>query len=181
MKEADALTAKQARFIEEYLVDRNATQAAVRAGYAKSGAAEEGSRLLRNAKVRAALDAAIDAQQQRTQVTADRVLQELARLAFFDISQAFDADGRLLPIRSMPEDLRRAIQGFEVETLYAGTGRERGEVGITSKFKMPDKGRALELLMKHLGMFKPEEVKVEAGDSFAALVDRAIKKDEADQ
>src|SRR5919197_2742959 len=89
------LTPKQARFCAEYLIDLNATQAAIRAGYSPRTANEQGARLLAHVSIAAAISQAKQAQAERTGITADRVLQEIARLAFVDIRKLFDAEGRL--------------------------------------------------------------------------------------
>lgn len=146
------LTPKQQAFVAEYLVDLNATQAFIRAGYTARGNAAEvnASRLLRNAQVQQAIQEALQARQQRTQVTADRVVQELARLAFFDIGKLVREDGTPLGLHEMDEDTRRAIAGLEV----ARVGNADVGVGEVLKFKLADKKGALELLGRHLGIFE---------------------------
>lgn len=79
-----ALTAKQARFVDEYLIDLNATQAAIRAGYSAGSAEVEGSRLLRNAKVAAEVSSRQAERAKRTEITQDRVLEELWAIATAD-------------------------------------------------------------------------------------------------
>ena len=76
------LTAKQARFVSEYLIDLNATQAAIRAGYAKSGAGVEGVRLLANAKVAEAIALGRAKQERRAEIKADDVIRELVKIGF---------------------------------------------------------------------------------------------------
>ena len=78
------LNDRQARFVAEYLVDLNATQAAIRSGYSARSAYSTGERMLRNAEVAAAIAEAQAARSRRTEVTADRVVLELARVAFGD-------------------------------------------------------------------------------------------------
>ena len=85
---------RQARFVDEYLLDLNATQAAIRAGYSAKTAQEQGSRLLSNVIVQDAVAEAMAARSERTQVTAGRVVQELAKIAFADM-----ADYRTLQIK----------------------------------------------------------------------------------
>lgn len=87
-----ALTPKQARFVQEYLIDLNATQAAVRAGYSERTACEQGSRLLANVKVQAALQAAMQARQARTEVTQDYVIGKLVEIADKAASDCQDSD-----------------------------------------------------------------------------------------
>lgn len=147
------LNERQRRFVAEYLVDLNATQAAIRAGYSEKTAASQASDLLRNPKVAEAIRVAQDKRLQRIEITADRVLQELALVAFADIGRAFGKDGGLLPLLDMPEEVRRALAGVEVDELFEGRGDERQQVGVTRKIKMNDKLRGLEMLGKHLRLF----------------------------
>ncbi|HTL13079.1 MAG TPA: terminase small subunit [Bdellovibrionota bacterium] len=140
-------------FCQEYLVDKNATKAAERAGYSKNSAQEQGSRLLSDAMVRARVDELLANQEKRTQITADRVLKELARVAFMDLSGAYNDAGGLLAVKDMPEDVRRAIAGVKIYDEFDGVGREREKIGETTEIKTIDKVRALELLGKHLKLF----------------------------
>lgn len=144
------LTHKQRLFVEEYCVDRNGTQAAIRAGYAPGSAEVTASRLLSYTKVSRAVACALAQLEKRINVDAVRVLTEYARIAFADVTQAFDASGNLLALRDMPYDLRRAIASFEVVT-------HQGEDGRTStrlaKVKFHPKPQALEALGKHLQLF----------------------------
>jgi phage terminase small subunit len=145
------MTPKQARFVEEYLVDLNATQAFIRAGYTARGNAAEvnAARLLRKAQVQSAISEAMQARRQRTEVTADRVVKELARLAFLDPGKLFNADGAPLRVADLDEDTRRALAGLDV----VAVGNSDVGVGQVLKLKLADKPRVLELLMRHLGMF----------------------------
>src|SRR3546814_11679655 len=97
------ITEKQQRFAEEYLVDLNATQAAIRAGYSVRTAKQQGARLLTNADVAAAITEGRKRQQERTEITATRVAQEMARIEFGDIRQLFHEHGPLRPIPALVE------------------------------------------------------------------------------
>jgi phage terminase small subunit len=144
------LTPKQAAFVREYLVDLNATAAATRAGYSERNAESIAYQLLQKTLVREAIAAAMEERSKRTEITADRVLQELARMAFFDARRLFANDGSPLPVTEMDEDTARAVIGLDVATIG------NGEVGIGQvlKLKLADKKGALELLGRHLGMWK---------------------------
>lgn len=111
---AQNLTNKQRCFVEEYLVDLNGTQAAIRAGYAKSGAAVEAHRQLRNAKIAAAINEALA---ERTGITRMRIVDELAAVAFTHIGELLTWDElgivKLKAIEDMSERARRAIQAFK--------------------------------------------------------------------
>lgn len=164
-----ALTPKQERFAAEYLIDLNATQAAIRAGYSAKTSSSQGERLLRNVEVSKAIQAAQKAREQRTHITQDRVLQELARIAFFDIRKLYRDDGTMKDPHEMDADTAAALASIEVkEELERGDvdeeleaqphggalKRKRGELvaGYTIKAKVFDKGSALQLAMRHLGM-----------------------------
>jgi len=160
-----ALTPKQSRFVAEYLGDLNACQAAIRAGYSARTAQKIGSENLSKPEVKRAIDEALARRAARVEVKADDVLRELLRLAGTDIGRAFDAQGRLLPLAQMPEDVRRAIASVEVLESDEGPG-------VVRKVKFWDKPRALELLGKHLRLFV-DKVEHSASEDLAALLVQA--------
>lgn len=139
------MTKKQDRFVLEYLIDLNATQAAIRAGYSPATANEQGARLLANVSVRAAIDKAIAERSRRTGVNSDRVVMELAKIAFVNANDVIDAETATIKPGAAREDTA-AIQSVKVKTF--------GEDGLEREIRMADKLKALELLGKHLGMFK---------------------------
>lgn len=147
------LTPKQQSFVDEYLVDLNAKQAAVRAGYSRKTAEVQGSRLLRNAQVRKAVNEGKKERSERTRTTADEILLELRKIALADIAEAFDDEGRLRPLREIPAEVRKAISGVEVSQEFEGSGRNRYHSGDLMKVKFWEKTKALELLGKHLRLF----------------------------
>jgi phage terminase small subunit len=147
------LTARQQRFVAEYLVDLNATAASVRAGYSAKTAPQQGPRLLQHPTVAKEISAALERRSARLEIKADDVLRELLRLARVDIGEAFDDEGKLKPLKEIPEDVRRAISGIEVDELFDGHGENRMSIGVTRKLKFWDKTRALEMLGKHLKLF----------------------------
>lgn len=140
------MTNKQARFVEEYLIDLNATQAAIRAGYSPNTAQEIGSENLKKPMIKAAVDAAMAERSTRTGVNQDRVVRELARIAFVKITDVANSDGTIKTDAS--DDDLACIESIKVKRSDNDTGYmfER-EVKLSSKMK------ALELLGKHLGMF----------------------------
>lgn len=140
------LTEKQQRFVEEYLIDLNATQAAIRAGYSVKTADVQGSRMLGNVKVQQAISEAMAERSKRTGVNQDRVVQELARIAFIKITDVVNADGEIRSNAS--EDDLACIESIKCKRFDTDTGSgEEREVKISPKLK------ALELLGKHLGMW----------------------------
>jgi phage terminase small subunit len=154
-KNAQLLTARQERFVAEYLVDLNGKQAAIRAGYRAKTAEFQASRLLRNVKVQAAITRAKAARAKRTHITADRVLRELASVAFSDVGQVLDFSGkkpRLRLARAIPQAARRALRSIKVKRYLEGTGAAAREVEVT-ELRFWDKNAALEKLGRHLHLF----------------------------
>lgn len=147
------MTKKQKRFIEEYLIDLNATQAAIRAGYSPDTAKSIGSENLTKPDIQAHIARAMAERSKRTGVSADRVVMELAKIAFVNANDVIDADTATLKPDAAPEDTA-AIQSVKVKTF--------GEDGLEREIKMADKLKALELLGKHLGMFK-DKVELSGG------------------
>lgn len=147
-----SLNARQQRFVDEYLVDLNATQASIRAGYSKKGATVRGAELLANRKVAEAISAAKASRAERVQITQDRVLQELARIAFFDPRKLFRADGSPLEITELDGETAAVLAGLDIVVERTDEGRD----GYSSvrKYKLTNKLGALEAAMRHLGMFK---------------------------
>lgn len=145
------LTAKQARFVEEYLVDLNATQAAIRSGYAEKSASVEGARLLANAKVGEAVAAGLKARSERTKIDADWVLTRLAEEADADLADLYDDDGNLKPMKKWPKIWRKGlVQGIEVEELFEGRGEDREHIGRVRKLKLDSRIKRIELIGKHV-------------------------------
>lgn len=150
---AEELTAKQKLFCQEYLVDLNGTQAAIRSGYSAKTAQEQSSRLLSNVMICSTIERLLQKRQKKVEVTADDILHELLILAKVDLSEAFDDLGHLRPIKEIPENVRRAISNVEVFEEFEGSGKNKVYIGQTKKIKFWDKTKALELLGKHLKLF----------------------------
>jgi phage terminase small subunit len=159
------LTKKQRIFVKEYLVDSNATRAARAAGYSKSSADQIGSRLLKHVKVAAELDRLTTKRCEKLEITADRVLAELARLAFVDPRKFFNADGTAKDIAELDDDTAPSLAGIEVDEIWKGRGEDRKKVGETKKFKIADKGINLERLGKHLKLFTDKVEHTADGES----------------
>lgn len=146
------LTPKQAIFIAEYLIDCNATRAASAAGFAASSAHVTGARLLKNATIAAAIAERQQQRQQKLKITAERVLEEIAKLAFYDPKDLFDARGFLKPVTEMDDITRAAIAALDTETReIAGEGPLQRT--LLKKIKLADKGLNLERLGRYLKLF----------------------------
>jgi len=160
------LTARQQRFVEEYLKDLNATKAAARAGYSAKTSNEQGSRLLANASVAEAIAKAKAARSARTEITQDRVLKELARLAFSDVRHYTIGDTGLVDLaEGAPEDAHVAVSTIEREVFH-------GETGTTykTKVKLWDKPGMLRLAGKHVGIKGFADQLEVKGDGVAPVV-----------
>lgn len=145
------LTPKQKRFCEEYLIDLNATQAAIRAGYSPETAGKIGHENLKKLEIRARIDAKIAERSRRTGVNADRVVRELAKLAFVNAPDVIDIDSATI-VENASRDDTACISAVKVKS---------GDDFIEREIRLCDKTKALELLGKHLGMFS-ENVKLSA-------------------
>lgn len=140
------LTVKQQRFINEYLIDLNATQAAIRAGYSVKTANEQGAQNLAKLSIQQAISEKMAERSRRTGVNQDRVVLELAKIAFVKITDVVDLEGRIR--EDANEDDLACIESMKYKESESDTSSSVGrEVKISSKLK------ALELLGKHLGMW----------------------------
>ena len=149
------LTAKQERFVEEYLIDLNATQAAIRAGYSPLSARQVGTENLSKPSIRACIDKEMAERSKRTGINQDRVIRELARLAFVNANDVIDIEEATLK-SGATEDDTAAIASVKVKTIPTKEGE-----GVEREIRLTDKLKALELLGKHLGMFK-EKIDIDA-------------------
>lgn len=151
-----ALTAKQRRFVDEYLIDLNATQAAIRAGYSEKTARAQGHRLLTDVDIASAVQEAQASRAERTEITQDAVLRELAKIGFANMQDYMRAgsDGDpYLDFSQLTRDQAAALAEVTVEDFKDGRGEDARDVRRV-KFKLADKRAALVDIGKHLGMFK---------------------------
>lgn len=143
---ARKLTDKQKKFVEEYLIDLNATQACIRAGYSVKTAKEIGAQNLTKLNIQEAISRAMAERSKRTGINQDRIVQELARIAFVKITDVVDPDGEINTNAS--DDDLACIESYKVEDSDSVNGSSsKREVKLASKIK------ALELLGKHVGMW----------------------------
>lgn len=143
-----ALTPKQQLFVEEYLIDLNATQAAIRAGYSPNNADKIGSELLGKTRVSEAIKIAMAERSRRTGINQDRILAELAKIALVNPARVVNFDEATIREDALPEDLA-AVASVEVKRFPTKDGE-----GIEREVKFHDKNKALDLAGRHLGMFK---------------------------
>lgn len=166
------LTPKQRLFVQEYLIDLNAKQASIRAGYSPANAEFQGHQLINNPKVKQAIELAMYEREQRTKVTQDRVIEELAKIAFLnatDVINEYDASLR----SGVSREDTAAISSIRVKRIPTRDG-----FGIEREIKLHDKIRALELLGKHLGLFN-DKLNITADAVVRIVDDLSDSKDDA--
>ena len=142
-----ALTAKQKVFIEEYLIDLNATQAAIRAGYSPDTAGAIGNENLKKPEIRARIDKAMAERSRRTGINQDRILIELARIGLINPDKLINFTEATVKEDASEDDMA-AIASVKVKIIPTDDGNI-----VEREIKMYDKIKALELCGKHLGMF----------------------------
>lgn|SRR5574340_981798 len=147
------LTPKQSLFVKEYLVDLNATQAAIRAGYSSKTAEKTGHENTRKPEIRAAIDEAQRKRAAKTEFNADRVLKEIERVSTVDPVNLFNEDGTMKRMQDIPEDVRRAVASVEVVELFEGKGEKRKWIGYLKKIKLVPKNESLNMAGRHFKMF----------------------------
>ena len=144
------LTAKQERFVQEYVIDFNATQAAIRAGYAKNRADQTGYENLKKPEIQKRIQALKEKTANKLEITAERVLLERARIAFANISGLFDKDGNVKSIDKISKDLTPAIAHINIIESPEGTR--------ILKFRLENKNSSLNALGKYLGLYERNNV-----------------------
>lgn len=141
---SEELTPRQTEFVRTYLECGNATQAATQAGYSAKTAATQGWQLLQNPKIRGALRGRQRRRAALADLRASDVLKQAQRMAFADPRWFIDENGDPIPVQDLSDDAAAALQGLEVEY---------GPSGPRLKYKLVDKGAAVDRVMRHLGMF----------------------------
>lgn len=140
------MTKKQKRFVEEYLIDLNATQAAIRAGYSPDSAGDIGCENLKKPDIRACIDKAMAERSRRIGVNQDRVVLELAKIAFVKMTDIVDSNGKIKDTAT--DDDLSCIESVRYKHSDTDTG-----YSVEREVKISPKLKALELLGKHLGMW----------------------------
>lgn len=153
------LSNKRQRFVDEYLIDLNATQAAERAGYSAKTARAQGQFLLTIVDVAKEIQRQKAKRQKRTGISQDRTLTELSRLGFSDVRKLFTEGGWLKDISALDDDTAAAVSSVKVVTRQTATVDEDGnrEVEHIHEVKLWDKNSALEKIMKHLGVLADKQ------------------------
>lgn len=149
------LSARHAKFVLEYLIDLNATQAAIRAGYKAKHADVQGPRLLGNAAIAQAIEKARTMALTRTDFDRDKVLKELGLLAFSDVDNYMidETTGKLIAAPGAPPGVMRAVSAVKYRTVTD----EEGRVERTVEFRLWDKPGTLKLAGRHVGLFPSKD------------------------
>lgn len=140
------LSPKQQRFIDEYMVDLNATKAAIRAGYSMSSARQIGSENLSKPYIQDAIAEAMEERNKRLKITSDDVLQRLVDIDRIDVIDIFSEDGLLKPVCDWPTAWRRSVASFDVIEVNEPSGHM---YGFIKRIILPDKLRNLEMIGRH--------------------------------
>ena len=148
----NTLTPKQEMFCREYLIDLNATQAAIRAGYSEKTANRTGSENLSKPDVAQRIIDLKSSRNARVEVNADYVLRRLVEIDEMDVLDILKDDMGIKSVSQWPASWRRYLSGFDLAEMFEGRGEDREMVGILKKIKWPDKVRNLELLGKHISV-----------------------------
>ncbi len=178
------MTPKQRRFVEEYLMDLNATQAAIRAGYAAKWANTTGSRLLKRPEIRRAVGEAVRAQDDQLGASAERILKEYARIAFASVGEFLHWGPEVVTLKD------KILLSQDQQAAVAEIVQSQTRTGKTVRLKLYDKQAALDRLVRYLGLFKDtpaaqedneyaEMTDTERVQRVLALFERARKEREA--
>lgn len=149
------LTTKQRLFADDYVITHNATQSYMKIYKVKKEetAKVNASRLLTKANLKEYIENKLKPQFDKYEITQERILKEYAKIAFLNPKKLFQDDGSLKGIHEIDDDSIAAINGIEVQELFAGSGKEREQIGTLRKLKIVDKKGALDSLAKIQGMF----------------------------
>lgn len=188
MAEGKPLNRKQRLFVQEYLVDKNATQAAIRAKYSEKKAGAIGHRLLKNVEIARQIEAGIKRQEQealkraaKKGVTKERWAMELARIAFSDMDDFIqvDDDGIARMVPSSQRKLKRSrIIKKITQSRSSSSGPNGDSESISETLELHDKIKALNLLGNHFGWVKPDSVELNGDKPVRLVIERTKEDDE---
>ncbi|ELQ3856544.1 terminase small subunit [Salmonella enterica] len=177
-----ALTDKQEMFCREYLIDLNATQAAIRVGYSAKTANRTATKLLSKAVIQNRIAELKTKRNEDVSVNAAYVLKRLVEIDQMDVIDIVRDDLSLKPVTEWPASWRRYISGFELAEMFEYTGEDGGKelAGILKKIKWPDKVKNLELLGKHVSVmaFKEQSTHEHTGKNGGPIEMATLTKEE---
>lgn len=155
----EKMTAKQVKFCQEYLIDLNGTQAAIRSGYSEETANVIASQNLTKLNIQAYIAELQEEAANSLKITKEKVLQGLKMLSFYDPRKFFDENGNLKAIADLDDETAFALSSFEITEERGGTGNQL-VLAYTKKIKMNDRKGAIDMLNKMLGYYAPEKSEV---------------------
>lgn len=173
-----ALTKKQSLFIDEYIKDLNATQAAIRAGYKEKAAGQMGDENLKKPQIKAVIDARIKERSDQIKVDGQYVVKRLLEIDAMDVLDILKDDMSIKPISEWPKVWRTYISAVDVSELLGASdpdGGQKSVVAILKKIKWPDKLKNIELLGRHFGIFN-DKLDLNVKDGLAERLARAKKR-----
>lgn len=172
------LTDKQKQFCHEYLIDLNATQSCIRAGYSEDTASEMGYENLGKPQIQNYIAELKAIRAKRCEITQDNVLKEYAKIAFSDIRHFYDAEGNLRKPHQLDDNAAAGLSSVDVDEIKE-YDREKGQnnvIGVTKKIKLYNKISALDSLGKHLGLFEKDNNQRKM-EGFSLIIKEVISKD----
>lgn len=167
------MTHKQIAFCNEYLIDLNATQAAIRAGYSQNTAAEIGHENLRKPHIEKYIQERREEAQKRNEITLDKVIKEIGKVALFDIRSIYKEDGVMLQPHELSDEAAVVVSGFKSRREIVGSGEDK-EVNFIDEYKTYDKTKALDMLMKHFGGYEKDKEQPQESDHTQDEISKAI-------
>ncbi len=162
-------------FVEAMLANgRNATQAAVAAGFSKRSAYSTGGRLMKHPEVVAQLQQRSGELAQKYELTTDSVIRSLSQAVHFDPRKLYNADGTMKHPTEWDDDTAAAVTGFEVTEEFDGSGADRVRSGLTKKVKWLDKNTARDQAMKHLGLYERDNKQLQSAQMLYGMTTDAL-------
>ncbi len=149
------LTAKQKRFCEEYVIDLNGAQAAIRAGYSENSAKEIAAENLTKPNISNYIAMLQKEIEERNQIRADDVVKELAKIGFMSIDELFDEDNKIKAVNKLSDKAKASVSSVKITKKSYGS-EEEAVFETTTEMKLWDKRAALVDLGKHLGIFEAD-------------------------
>lgn len=167
------MTDKETRFVDEYLIDLNATQAAIRAGYSENAARQIGSETLSKPYIQEAIQAKQKVISERNEVTIDSLISELKSMAFVNTGDFFNEGWEAKDVTELTEAQKRAIQSVKkTKVRFGGEGESERE---TFEFRLHSKLDAIEKLAKHIGFYEKDNSQTRAFNVIVNSADEAEK------
>lgn len=175
------LTDKQEMFCREYLIDLNATQAAIRAGYSEKTAKETAYENLTKPHIANRIAELKSERVKETKVDANYVLNRLVEIDQMDVLDILADDGSIKPVSEWPKVWRTYMSGIDIAELWEGRGEDREQIGLLKKIKWPDKVKNLELIGKHVDVQAFKDRKEISGINGGPIETLTLSKDEYKQ